>query len=403
MKASASKQGYPWRYSLFVGLYFSHVAVFQNFSGKFYQQCGQKGSALLSLLVALPAIAMFAQPFWGRRGDRMKTRNSTLVILCVSAALTLVIMSFSASYLGLLVTTCLYAFFFTPIQPIGDSIILEDLSAKRFSFGSIRLIGSLTFAGMNLLLGGLLKNRYYLVPPLAALVMLGMLAATRVLPTAPGHQRGRVQVPMRRLLTLPHMKELMLLVVALQLAMGYFYSYFTIHLTSLPSSSSQIVGLAYFISAVSELPFLLSSDRLFKRFGVGRLMVVSALMLTCRFLILALSRDIRWVLFSQIFHGGGFIVITVTMALYINNVVPNELRAGGQTLLSLVGYGIARVFGSLCGGLISNLAGSTSGAFLAMSVVCCIAFIISGCHFFRTPPINGEQEALNRLNAKASC
>lgn len=388
------KAPYPLRYSLFLGLYYSASAAYQGFAGPFYQEaCGMDGTRLLCLLVATPAISMLMQPLWGAAGDRMNTRNSALYMMGSLALISMLLMGISRSFGALMVCTCLFATFFMPLQPMGDSIILEDLSLRRQPFGPIRLLGSVSFAAASLAQGALFNGRYHLMPYTVAALLALLLLATPVLPVVQGHQHGGHHVPISALFQLPQMKAVLLMLTPLMLALGYFYSYYTLYVTSLPGGSSQLVGLAYFISAMSELPFIFYSDKLFRRYGTGRLMIMAAFLLTVRFAVLAVARNAYVALATQLLHAGSFIAITLSASYYINRVVPDELKASGQMLLSMIGFGLARVFGVFVGGFIANTAGGMAGGFAFMAAVCFVTLVLGARHFLRIPPVNGETAA----------
>ena len=213
---------------------------------------------------------------------------------------------------------------------------------------------------------------------------MGVFLSTYLLPPTPGHQAetGR-RMSLADLFRVPGMPPLLALFMMLQLCMGYFYSFFSIHFTSLPGGSMTLLGLAYFISATSELPFLLNADRLFDRLGAGRLMCLSALTMLTRWVLLAACPNVAVVLCSQVLHGGGFIVMSVSMAKHVNATVPAELKSSGQLLLAVVGFGLARVFGILGGGLLSSALGGTRHAFLIMAGVCALALILFAPRYFR--------------------
>ena len=177
----------------------------------------------------------------------------------------------------------------------------------------------------------------------------------------------------------------------LQAAMGYFYSYFALHFTSLNGGSGALLGWAYLIGSASEIPFLLLGDRLFDRFGAGRLMLVSAAALTLRFGILALVRSPIAALASQALHGLGFVVMMLCMAKYMSRVAPPALRGSAQAVISMAGYGISRTFGVLAGGFISNRLGSIGAGFGLMAAVCALALIGFAPVFLRLPVLNGKK------------
>ena len=148
------------------------------------------------------------------------------------------------------------------------------------------------------------------------------------------------------------------------------------YFTQMRGGNAALLGWAFFLSAASETPFLLFSDRLFKKIGVGKLLLISAASLVARWAILALTDNVWVAMASQLLHGWGFIVMTVTMAKYISLTVPEELRARGQMLLAVAGFGVARVAGNLGGGWIGQQIGlkATFGVMALVALASLLAF-----------------------------
>lgn len=371
------KKNYPWRYGLFMATYYMANAVYQGYISKYFQMRGA-GTAHLSVLLALPPmISIVSQPFWGALGDRSRSRNRVLRGMILLAVGLILLLPLSGSAAWMMVVSALFAGCYTSIQPMGDSIILEALLNQGDQpFGPLRLCGSLSFAVFNLCFGLLVGERFGWVIGLTAALLLGVFFSTWLLPSTPGHQAesGR-RMSLMDLFRLEGMKPLLVLFMMLQLCMGYFYSFFSVHFTSLPGGTVGLLGLAYFLSALSELPFLLNADRLFDRLGAGRLMCLSALAMMLRWVLLAACPNVPVVMCSQVLHGGGFIVMSVSMAKHMNATVPDELKSSGQLLLAVVGFGIARTFGILGGGLLSSALGGTRPGFAVMAGVCLLALI----------------------------
>lgn len=384
------KKSYPWRYAAFMIAYYTVNAVYQGYVSKYFQMRGATTAQLSVLLAAAPMISIVSQPFWGMRGDRAKSRNRVLRLMILLGVGLILLLPLSSAFGWMLLFNALFAAQYTSIQPMGDSIILESLLARgNQPFGPLRLCGSLSFAVVNLGFGLLVGERFEWVVYLTAALMVGVLLSTYLLPPTPGHQAetGR-KMSLADLFKVSGMPPLLALFMMLQLCMGYFYSFFSIHFTSLPGGSMTLLGLAYFISATSELPFLLNADRLFDRLGAGRLMCLSALTMLTRWVLLATCPSIAVVLCSQVLHGGGFIVMSVSMAKHINATVPAELKSSGQLLMAVAGFGLARVFGVLGGGLLSGALGGTRHAFLVMAGVCALALILFAPRYFRRAKAN---------------
>ena len=386
------KSDYPWRLGLFLAAYYMANAIYQGYISKYFEAQGMTTAQLSVILAATPLIAIVFQPIWGAMGDRARSRNRVLAGLIAAACVFMMMFRVSGAFWYLLTVNILFSAVYTSIQPMGDSIILEELARRDQPFGPIRMMGAVAFAILNLVFGMILSPDHMELVVYAAFALLVMLLpAARLLPPTGGHQAGKKEKSnMGAILKMPGMARLFIMMMLLQLTYGYFYSFFSIHFTSLPGGTHTLLGLCYFLSAMSEIPFLLNSDRLLDRLGVGRLMSISAACITVRWLILATTQNAVIALLSQLLHCFGFIVLTVAMAKYIAITIPDELKASGQMLIAVVGFGIARSFGCLAGGFVASAMGSVQRGFALMSAVSGCALVIFAPKYFRMPPINGK-------------
>ncbi len=145
---------------------------------------------------------MLSQPFWGTRGDRMKSRNALIRYLCLGAAALILSLLMVKDYVAVLLITCLFACFYMSIQPMGDSVILEALQKHDQPFGPVRMAGGLSFAFFSLLYGKIVdKTGNDVITLYAIAALLGLtLLSTFALPETPGRQAmGGEKMSMTRL------------------------------------------------------------------------------------------------------------------------------------------------------------------------------------------------------------
>lgn len=359
-----------WRWALFPIGYYGANAVYQGYISLYYTSLGFRSDRLGCISAATALAAIAAQPLWGTLGDRTKKRTRLLSLLSVAAALALLPALLGKGFALQIVVAALFYAFFCALLPLGDAILLEGLGDDG-GFGPYRLAGGLSFAAAGALYGALALPAGGAVWCTSILLVAAALAA-HLLPDSPGRQRARV--PFARLLQNKELLVLILFLLPVQSTMGYFYTFYAPHFKALSGGTDALLGLSYLISAASEVPYLLLCDRIYRRFGAAKPMCVAAGVMALRWLLLGSAQSAVAALLTQLLHGGGFIVLSVSMAKYVADKVAPELRTSGQMLLNMVSFGAARVIGNLGGGLLAEHIGR-GAAFLVGAGVCAAALV----------------------------
>lgn len=362
--------GFRLRRALFPAGYYGANSIYQGYVSLYYTGLGFHSAQLGVISAATAAATLLAQPVWGMLGDRARSRRRLLGALCLAAAASLPLALAGRGFGWQLFSAALFYGFFCAILPLGDAILLE----AGGGFGAYRLAGGLSFALASFAFGAL---RGRLAPGGVLWAAAGMLAATffavRLLPDSPGRQGEKRKFALS-LLRDRQLTAMLLFTLPLQMTMGVFHTFNAPHFKAL-GGADWMLGLGYLLSAASEIPYLLLSETIYRRFGAARPMCAAALVLAVRWAVLG-SADGAWAaMLTQLLHGGGFIVVTVSMAYWIRDHVPPEMKAGGQALLNMFTFGLARVAGNLLGGLLARRMGE-GAAFLACAGLCMAALVI---------------------------
>ena len=379
------RKRFPLRFALFLMAYYMTNSVFQGYASLYYTSIGFSSTQVGSIFAAIALVSVFSQPFWGVRGDRAASRNRLIRALVLAASLSILSFLLTKMFIPSLLLACVFSCFYTSIQPMGDSVILAALEKEKQPFGPLRLCGGMMFAVTSLIFGSLLNvpGREAWAVYCTAGLCLTMIPASYALPDTPGYQSASgKRMSFGALLKNKDLMRLMLFMLPMQMTMGYFYTFFSPLFMSFEGANGSLLGWCYFISAVGEIPYLLLSDKLYEKLGAGKLMCISACVLTLRWIILAMTDNVTVTLLSQLLHGWGFIVMTVSMAKHISRTVPAELQASGQMLLAMVSYGLARAAGNLGGGLLADAFGRQN-VFYLLAAVCAVTLIIFAPQFLR--------------------
>jgi len=381
--------------ALFMAVYYMTNSIYQGYMSLFYTSIRFSSAQIGVINTAVALSSLGGQPLWGSLGDRSRSRRRLIALLSLAAAGAVLAFRAADGFAGQLCLAALFAFFYTAIQPMGDAVVLKRLQAEDLPYGPLRLCGCAAFALSGLVFGRIIDGagRASRVPLFTAIACALTGLSAMALPVSPGGQaeNGR-RMSFAALIKHRDLIRLLALMAPVQITMGYFYTFFAPHFTSLDGGSESLLGACYLISAASEVPFLLMADRLFDRFGAGRLMCSAALSLAIRWTLLASGSTVAAAMFSQVFHGWGFIVMTVCMAKYISRTVPRELQASGQMLLAIVSFGIARTAGNLGGGFLADVMGRQN-VFWICAGMCAVTLCIFGPIFLKAPPLNGLEAA----------
>jgi PPP family 3-phenylpropionic acid transporter len=364
---------------LFYTVFYSGNAIYGTFIPVYFQSIGATPSQIGTLLSLGPLVAVLAQPMWGTLSDRAANKNSILALLLIGSGASILLFPISTAFFYLMVMVCLFTFFQTSIVAVSDTITLEELERhKNWSFGSIRLGGTIGFALMSLLFGFVAKLNIDYLFPLYAFVMLISLILLYRFPKVNGYQSNGNKMQMWVLFKNKKLMIYMGINLVLQITLGYYYSFFPVYFKSM-GADNVLLGWSMLISAASEIPFLLFAARILKRIRITHILFVSSIATALRWFAFSFTDNPYWVLPAQVLHGLIFIVLSVTMAIYINQEVPKELKASGQTLNGLLSTGVARIIGSFAGGFASEAFGMKEMFFyngwIAVGCAICVIMI----------------------------
>ncbi|NEN87073.1 MFS transporter [Paenibacillus elgii] len=342
---------------LFYFVVYMGNAIYGTYIPVYFQSIGATPTQIGALLSVGPFVAVLAQPLWGAVGDRARTKNAVLGWLIAGSGAMILLFPFSEAFLYLLVVVCLFTFFQTSIFALSDAITLEELEKhKRWSFGPIRLGGTIGFAVMSITFGWIAKDHIGYLFYAYALVMLVSLLLLAKFPKVSGYQSTGNKMQVWVLFKNRKLVTYLAINLVLQITMGYYYTFFPVYYKEM-GGDSVLLGWSMVVSSLSEIPFLLFASKIMKRVRMTHILLLSSLAAMARWFIFSFTDNPYWVLPTQLLHGLIFIVLTVTMAMYINQEVPKELKASGQTLNGLLNLGLARIIGSFLGGYASEAYG----------------------------------------------
>jgi PPP family 3-phenylpropionic acid transporter len=185
---------------------------------------------------------------------------------------------------------------------MADVIALEDPG----DYGRVRLWGSIGFLACALLAGSYLPlSPAWPLPLICTLGLFGVWAASFGLPARAPHATVLVGVELRRLLDDRRFRWFLLTSALGQAAHAGYDWCISLHLLDLGASGTQVGG-AWALATAAEVVLMAYSGRLLAQRTVSFWLCLALAAGSARWLVLALTGDVHWVLLTQPLHALSF-------------------------------------------------------------------------------------------------
>jgi PPP family 3-phenylpropionic acid transporter len=310
-------------------------------------------------LAALGAAAgLVGAPLWGAIADRFAGSRLVLPAAAVMAALGAAALAIVRGPLLVAVAAAVMAMSFSGIPPGLDARALGIVSGDRNRYGRLRLWGSASFIVVVWFTGAVIERAgvaslfAIFIPILAitAVVTLALRPEERIHPAMPrltGIAAVLRQRPLARFLIAA------LLVWSANAAIN---QYFSIQLLAL-GASGDLVGFAWAIGALVEIPIMWAYPSLVARIGAERLLLMGAAAFVVRGLALAVSSDPVLGTLTMVLHGIGFALMLVGGVTYVSSHAPTGAAATAQGVHAAVAFSLTLIVGPSLAGLAAHAFG----------------------------------------------
>lgn len=383
------------RYIALYAYYFIYFIAtgMRTFTAKFYGELGLSGSEI-GILSSIPSIvAVILTPMIGALADRMPKKRYLLCALLIFMALCAYLVSKSSTFFLLFLTITGVTFASVACPPIATSISLEYVHEIGRSFGPIRMMGTIGYQCGALMVGAIFSRHLNNLYPLMGAVLLVAAFVTFCMPNVAGHQTKRSKISFSKLLSDRHVLFVYFFILFGSIATQFHSAFFTKHLGDLGMSNST-VSLITFLSVMAEIPFLIFGDRLARKLSVWTWFLIGIAANGIRWLGIAFCTSPILLILFQLPGLTELACYDFFPSIYLNQRVPKELTSSAQSLITLTGFGAARVIGSLFGGFISDYTGIPAlyAALGAISIIGLVLFLKPVRHLIREDREDGSHE-----------
>lgn len=348
-----------YKISIFYTLLYLGIGTLSPFMSLFLNQRGFDASQIGIILAAGSLTGIIAQPVFGMINDSSKDYRSLLKISLFLSAVVVLGYFFSESFVLIIITAIAFSFINTPTAPIIDSIAVENGPAYGFSYGKVRVWGSIGFTAITAISGYIFNSiGYKYIFIFYSFFSLLMFLMIFTFPKIEKGKRAIVNEKKGMSTALFNWRFVIFIAICLLVSSSRTmnFSYYTIYFKEL-HYPVELVGWTFAIAASVEIPLFWLSSKVIRRFGLFPMLILGVCSYTIKYIVMGFAPAFIIVLFLQVLDGFGFAFYTSSVVEIVSSMAPKHAKATAQSMFA-ASSGIAGIIGNLAGGWIVDYAGS---------------------------------------------
>ncbi|MEO7714458.1 MAG: nucleoside permease [Gemmatimonadaceae bacterium] len=347
-------------------IYGAWLVTLGTFLGK---SLGATGTQI-GLAYSIPAIAAILSPFLvGMIADRFFATERVLAALHLAGGILLYLATTQATFTSFAWFFLAYTLCFMPTLALTNSISFDNMQDPGREFPRIRVLGTIGFIAVGLIIGTLGADATALPLRIGAVASIVMALYCLSLPHSPPHNAGK-PLSARDVLGLDALALLkdrsfavfvlgsFLLCIPLQ----FYYAFTNPFLNEIGVSGA---AGKMTLGQMSEIVFMLLMPWFIVRLGIKRMLLVGMAAWTTRYLLFAYGNagSGMWMLYlGLLLHGVCYDFFFVTGQIYVDKQADVRIRAAAQGFIALVTLGAGQAIGSWLSGRVVDMYATGAGA-----------------------------------------
>jgi PPP family 3-phenylpropionic acid transporter len=343
--------------SIYLFLYMG-FAIWRVYYNVFLEE-NQFTGAQIGLINALYQSTIFLiVPLWGFIADKQGIRL-TLGWVCLVTAIIIFFLGKIQAFGFVIFYILLLSVFHHPLGPLTDALAVQfSKTSSLYNYGKLRFWGSFGWAIASIL-GGFLFIHISVdyIFPASTLFFLSVIFFLKFPRKKKIIYKSNFQpFDLRYLLRNKQLFVFIIILIIYGLTCAPVYSYINLYFTEL-QANNRIIGFAYAIQAFSELPFFIIGERLMRKFGARRIIIISLIVMVIRMFLYGLFPSVPLGLLLGILQGITLSFFLVGVVEYIHQLLPAGRYAIAQSIIWGFYFGMGQTVGNLIIGYLKDITG----------------------------------------------
>ena len=315
------------------------------------------------LLSAGPVVSSMAPLFWGNVADQVWNKKWILAAVCCGASLVFPFIFQQEKFWPILFLIGCTTFFSSSFGSLSDTITLSYCTQNGFSYGPIRIMGTVGYGIFAVISGiileqqtGLLPWIYFMLEAATVLVVFFLPSSNSEAPRPQAVRRFSFSDVGLLFKEVPLLPCFMLIIFMTHFPLNYFYNFYSAFFVESLHFPESMWGIVILATVSGEIPFFIWYDRLLKRIKIKTLFLISAILAIIRFTSFALTSKFIPIIITAVCTGMLTTIVIYSITWYINTRLPENKRATAQGAIYCT-CSITSVMAGFIGGTVTGLVG----------------------------------------------
>ena len=342
---------------LYFFIFYLSVSIWGPFFNIYLKDMGFTGTQVGIIAAVYQAALFFVVPIWGIFSDRKGIRVALIITLTMSSLL-IFTLRYVHPFYAILGYMMILAFFHHPMGSLLDSLAIQQTQqTSRFSYGAFRVWGSIGWAiGCTLMGRYLITHELAHIFPIAAIFYFITLLSSLALKSEEKKEKQERDFVFSHLVAVFGKKQIMLLLILLifyGIGISPLYVFINLYYRDI-GASNNIIGIAFAVQALSELPFFFFGHKLVDRFGAEKLLLGVVLAAIFRMCIYGFISNPSIAVMLGLMQGITLSLFWVGIVSYLHPLIPVKWRSTGQSLIWAFHLGAGITIGNITIGSLSD-------------------------------------------------
>ena len=345
--------------SSFFFLYYMGMATWMAFLNLYLENIGYSGTEIGFLGAAYQGAIFLSTPVMGFLSDKYGIKKVLLSIITIAIVLILFYDSITL-FLMLLLFTLLLASVTQPIGALIDSIAINFVRiSNRSSFGRFRLWGSIGWAISTYFTGFFIARLgISIIFPLAAFVFVFLFISIMIYPINETNS-SRTKISREHLRLLLKNKTVVIfsfLLLLYGIALAPLNMFINLYFLDI-GATYDLVGKAFAIQGITEIPFFILGIHFVKKYGARKSIIISMAVTLFRIFLYVTITTPELSIWIGLGQGFTFSLFLVAVVEFFHDLIPENLRATGQSIIWAFHFGAGVTIGNIIIGYLYDLTG----------------------------------------------